>query len=68
MTELNSSQAEAAETIKDLREKLRINEINIDSLTIGRNSFMSRAAEAISSAKYWRKRCLKLEKLNGVTK
>lgn len=68
MTELNSAQAKAAETIKDLREKLRINEINIDSLTKGRDMYMNRVAEAVSSANYWRKKCLKAEKLNGVTK
>ena len=68
MTELNSAQVEAAKTIKDLREKLRINEINIDSLTVGRDMYMNRVAEAVGSANYWRKKCLKLEKLNGVTK
>jgi hypothetical protein len=68
MTEFNSSQKEAAETIKDLREKLRVNEIVLDSLTRGRNGYMNRVAEAVRSAKYWHKRCLKAEKNNGVTK
>ena len=68
MAELSSSQTEVAETIKDLREKLRVNEIVMDSLTKGRDMYMNRVAEAVGSANYWRKKCLKLEKLNGVTK
>ena len=68
MTELNSTQVEVAENIKDLRERLRVNEIVMDSLTKGRDMYMNRVAEAVGSANYWRKKCLKLEKLNGVTK
>ena len=68
MTEFNAEQSEAAEIIKDLREKLRVNEIVMDSLTKGRDMYMNRVAEAVASANYWRKKYLKLEKLNGVMK
>lgn len=66
MIELNQEQCEASKTIKDLRERIRVNEIVIDSLTVGRDMYMTRVYEATRSANYWQKRCKKLEKQFGV--
>ena len=59
MSEFNSEQKEAAETIKDLREQLRIKEIILDGVTQSRGLYMNQVAEAVRAAKYWHKRCLK---------
>lgn len=53
---------QAAETIRELRERVRLLEIEVDSLKASRDTYMRESSEKTSQINYWRKKAEKAER------
>ena len=53
---------EIAETIESLRAEVVSIQTQLDAMTISRNDFQQKAADAIQQVKYWKRRAEKSEK------
>jgi hypothetical protein len=62
MDQDDEAKAEVANTIEDLRAQVKDLEIQLKSVTISRNDFQNKCAEAIKQVSYWKKRAEKAEK------
>jgi uncharacterized ParB-like nuclease family protein len=56
---------QAAETIRELRERVRLLEIEVEALKASRDTYMRESAEAKKSAIYWRKQAEKAAKVSA---
>lgn len=62
MDQDDEAKAEVANTIEELRAQVKDLEIQLRSVTISRNDFQNKCAEAIKQVSYWKKRAEKAEK------
>ena len=62
MDQDDEAKVEVANTIEDLRAQVKDLEIQLKSVTISRNDFQNKCAEAIKQVSYWKKRAEKAEK------
>jgi ParB-like chromosome segregation protein Spo0J len=58
----DEAKAEVANIIKELRAQVKDLEIQLNAVTISRNDFQNKCAEAIKQVSYWKKRAEKAEK------
>ena len=58
----DEAKAEVANTIEELRAQVKDLEIQLRAVTISRNDFQNKCAEAIKQVSYWKKRAEKAEK------
>jgi len=62
MDQDDEAKAEVANTIEELRAQVKDLEIQLRAVTISRNDFQNKCAEAIKQVSYWKKRAEKAEK------
>jgi transposase len=58
----DEAQAQVASTIEELRVQVKDLEIQLKAVTMSRNDFQNKCAEAIKQVSYWKKRAEKAEK------
>lgn len=58
-----SAKEEVSRTIKELRDRIRQLELELESVTKSRNEFQNKSAEAIKQVAYWKRRAEKSEKI-----
>lgn len=58
----DEAKAEVASTIEELRDQVKDLEMQLKAVTISRNDFQNKCAEAIKQVSYWKKRAEKAEK------
>jgi hypothetical protein len=58
----DEAQAQVASTIEELRAQVKDLEIQLKAVTMSRNDFQNKCAEAIKQVSYWKKRAEKAEK------
>lgn len=58
-----SAKEEVSRTIKELRDRIRQLELELESVTKSRNEYQNKSAEAIKQVAYWKRRAEKSEKI-----